>query len=134
MEFREVRQSDIDYMIENSINKDLKQLRAVDYIYTLEHEGIPLLVGGFRLINDTTAWCWADISHEASKHTTMMYRVIKEWIDKFTKEHNIKRLQAAIRCSNPEARRMVKHLGFQQESVMPYFFGDESGYMYRKII
>ena len=134
MNFREVQQSDIDYMTNNSINGDLKQFRAIDFIYTLEHDNIPLLVGGFRLINDTTAWCWTDISHEAANHTITMYRVIKEWIDKFVKDHNIKRLQAFAGLDKTESIRMLQHLGFEQESVMINFFGDTSAYLYRRII
>ena len=134
MKFRDVAQSDIDYMVENSINGNLKQLRSVDHIYTLEHEGIPLLVGGFRLITDTTAWCWTDISHESGKHIKTMYRTIKEWIDIFVRTHNIKRLQACIRVNSPEAIRMVEHLGFRLESSMPKFFGDSDGFLYVRLI
>lgn len=134
MNFREVQQSDIDYMKNHSINGDLKQLKAVDFIYTLEHEGTPLLIGGFRLITDTTCWCWCDISHEAGKHIMTMYRTMKEWMAKFADDHNIRRLQAAVRWDRPEARRMVEHLGFSKESIMPCFFGEDSAIMYRKII
>ena len=134
MEFREVQQSDIDYMTHNSINGDLKQLRAIDYIYTLEHNGIPLLVGGFRLITDTTAWCWVDISHEAGNHTVTMYRTIKEWINNFVETHNIKRLQAFTRPDSEESIRMLKHLGFKPESAMVGFFEDGDALLFVRLI
>jgi len=133
--FRQATQSDIEYMAENSINKavDRKQLDVIDYVYTLEDK-IPLLVGGFRMITPTTAWCWIDVSKDGRKRIVKSYRVIKEWIDKFAKNHEIKRLQAFIRTDYPEAIRLIEHLGFEKESTMKDFFGDSSAYMYVRLI
>ncbi len=134
MKFRETIKEDLDYMADNSINHsvDRKQMDCVDYVYTLEHNEIPLAVGGFRMIVPTTAWCWIDLSHESGKHIHTVYRQIRDWIDKFTESHDVKRLQAFIRVDYEEAIRMVEHLGFKKESTMYGFFGDKDGYMYTR--
>lgn len=135
MIFRESTKEDFEYMTEHSINKkvDRKQLSCVDYAYTLEHESKPLMVGGFRMIVPSTAWCWVDLGKDAGKNITVVYRVIKEWIDEFIKSKNIKRLQAFVRTDYPQAEKLVQHLGFHKESIMKNFFCNEDAYMYVRI-
>ena len=136
MIFRETTQADVEYMAENSINKrdERKMMACVDYIFTLEDEGTPLLVGGFRLITPTTAWCWFDMSHEAGKHLIVVYRTIKEWLNTFADSHGIIRYQAFVRTDSPEAIRTVGHLGFTLEGHMEKFFGDEDAFLYKRLI
>lgn len=136
MNFRETTQEDIDFVAENSVSRGIakQQPERIEYCYTLEHEGKPLGIGGFRLINLTTAWCFVDLSHLSGKHIIQTYRTIKEWIDIFAKEHKLRRLQAYIECDYPEAIRLVEHLGFEWESTMPNFVGDKPAYMYVRII
>lgn len=136
MIFRKTMTQDLLYMTEHCANRKIErtQLDTIDYISTLEHEGIPLIVGGFRMITTTTAWCWIDLSDEAGKYIIQVYRVIREWINQFVKSHGIKRLQSFIRTNYPEAIRLVEHLGFEKESTMKHFFGDEDAYMYVRLI
>lgn len=135
MKFRETIQEDIDFVANHSISRGIAkhQPEYIDYCYTLEHEGKPLGIGGFRLINETTAWCWVDMTDLAGSHITTCYRVIKEWIDKFVKEHKIKRLQAYVEMDFTEAIRIVKHLGFEWESDMKKFVGNKDAFMYVRI-
>lgn len=132
--FRELKQEDIDAVKNDSISRGIlsKQPESIDFGYTLEHEGKVLGIGGFRLINMTTIWCWTDWTHFAREHTITAYRTVREYIDIFAKEHKIKRAQAYVECSFPEAIRMVEHLGFHRESVMPNFVENESAYLYVK--
>ena len=134
MNFRETIPADFEFMSHHSINKDVdrKILDCVDYVFTLEDD-VPLAIGGFRMINTTTAWCWIDLSDEAGKHLVKVYRVIKEWIDEFAESHKIKRLQAFVRTDFEEAERLVKHLGFKKESIMENFFGEENAYLYVRL-
>lgn len=136
MEFRETTQEDLDFVADHSISRGIlkRQPECIDYCYTLEHEGKPLGIGGFRLINATTMWCWVDITDCAGNHIIPAYRVLKEWIDIFVKEHKIKRLQAYIEMDFPEAIRMVQHLGFEKESIMKNFVGDKDASMYVRIM
>lgn len=136
MKFRETTQADLDFVANNSVSRGIcsKQPKSIDYCYTLEHEGKPLGIGGFRLINLTTAWCWVDMTHLAGGHIIVCYRTIKEWMAKFTEEHKLKRLQAYVEPDFPEAIRMVEHLGFERESIMKNFINDKDVYMYVKVI
>ena len=135
MNFRSAEISDFEYMAENSINKrvDRNPRENSHFIYTLENNGVPIMLGGFMFITPATAWCWIDISSEFDKNKIIAYRTIKEWMGLFAKDHNIARLQAFVRCDFPEANRLMHHLGFEIESTMEKFFGTEDAYMYRKI-
>lgn len=136
MEFRETTQEDLEFVTSHSISRGVlkQQPEYIDYCYTLEHEGVPLGIGGFRLINATTAWCWLDLTDRSGKHITECYRAVKEWIDIFVKEHGLKRLQAYIEPDFPEAIRMVQHFGFKKESIMKSFIGDKDAFLYVRII
>lgn len=136
MEFRLATQADLDYVAENSVSRGmLKQIpEQTDYVYTFEHEGLPLGVGGLRLINLTTAWCWMDMTPISHKYIKTFYRTVSEWRDSFAKEHGLRRLQAYIECDFPEAVRMIEHLGFEKESIMENFIGDKDAFMYKRIL
>ncbi len=138
MKFRETTQEDLDFVANHSVSRGIQkqQPEQIDYCFTLEHEGKPLGVGGFRLINLTTAWCWTDWTYFSGSHIIVAYRVIKEWIDIFVKEHGIKRLQAYIECDFPEAIQMVEHLGFKKEFEKPMknFVGDKDAFLYVRLI
>ena len=134
MRFRESKPEDFVYMAEHSMNKtvDRKDFETVDYTYTLEHDGNPLCLGGFRMIVPTTAWCWIDLTKEATENMYTPYRVICEWMETFTKDMKIKRLQAFVR-DIPHHIRLVEHLGFHLEGKMKNFYGDEDGLLYRRL-
>lgn len=136
MNFRETTQEDLEFVANHSVSRGIlkRQPECIDYCYTLEHEGKPLGIGGFRLINLTTAWAWIDMTDRVGGHLIPAYRVLKEWIEIFIKEHRIKRLQAYVEMDFPEAIRMVQHLGFEKESIMKNFIGDKDASMYVKVI
>jgi len=138
MNFRESTPEDIEFVADHSISRGIAkcQPEQIEYCYTLEHEGKVLGVGGFRLINLTTAWCWTDWTYFTGKHIIVCYRVVKEWIDIFIEEHKLKRLQAYVECDFPEAIRMVEHLGFEKEFDKPMknFVGDKDAFLYVRIM
>ena len=136
MEFRETTQEDLDYMAEHSVSRGIQKNspEQVSFMYTLEDNGIPLGIGGFRLINQYTAWCWVDISCLGHSNIYTSYRTIIEEIEKFAEKHKVKRLQAYVECDFPEAITMVRHLGFTKESIMKNFMGDKDAYMYVRIM
>jgi len=135
MLFREAIQSDIDYLSDHSVSMGCfgQMPERIDYVYTLEHEGKPLAVGGIKLLNLTTAWCWMDLTEEALKHRKRVYRTIKEWLDVLVEEKGLIRLMAAIRTDFQEAIRTVEHLGFYRESIMPKFSSGTDAYLYVRI-
>ena len=136
MEFREATQSDMDALADKSISRGIQKQcpEQTEYMYALEHEGLVLMIGGFRMINVATAWCWVDISSDAGNHLLAAYRVIRDWIEAFCKEKKIVRLQAYVETDFTEAISMVQHLGFTKESIMERFMGDRDAFLYKRII
>ena len=130
MEFRTATTEDLVFAADHSISRGKMQPDCIDYVYTLEHDGVPLCVGGFKMMNHTTAWCWIDITDIAGKHIIAMYRVIRDWIDNFKEKHNLIRLQAGVECDFEEAIRMVEHLGFKKESIMRKHTNGRDVFMY----
>jgi len=135
MKIRETIQSDIDFMKDHSVSRGIlkNQPEQMEFCYSLEHEGKLLCIGGFRLINLTTSWCWLDLSTEAGGHIRTVYRIIKEWIEEFAKDNNIKRLQCYIEPDFPEAIRTVQHLGFEKESILEGFLPNGNALLYRRL-
>lgn len=131
MEFRQLTQEDIDYVREHSISQPkLAATNEADNNFALVHEGITLGMGGIRMLTDTTAWAWVEMTEDAKKHLATGYRVIKDWMNKLCEIHKIKRLQAYVQADFPEGISMAKHLGFHVESMMGKFIGDKHAYMF----
>jgi len=137
MNFREMTQSDVEFMKEESLGRGIltKQPEVTDYTFTLEHEGKILGVGGIRLILPTTAWAWVDITKYAEGHMILGYRVIKKWMESLVAEHGIKRLQAYVEPDFPEGIRMVEHLEFERESILEKFLPDgRDAFLYVRLL
>jgi len=136
MNFRAMTTEDYEYLKDHSASRGIFKdtPEVVEYAFSLEHQGKLLASGGFRFINLTTAWAWLDLTHHAGEHIIETYRVVKEWIEKFTEDKGIKRLQAYIDPEFPEAIRTAQHLGFKYESDMKNFYGDRHAYMYVRIL
>jgi hypothetical protein len=136
MEIREATTEDLQYARDHTVSRG-KQGTApekIDYLYTVEDEGVPMAVGGFRFINATTVWCHVDLTDSAGKSICKTYRVIRDWINEFAKEHNIKRLQAYVRSDFDKGKRLVEHLGFEYEFTMKNFTEEGDADMYRRLI
>lgn len=137
MIFREMNQSDIEYMKNHSVSRGIlsKMPEQTEHNFALEHEDDVLGIGGIRMINTVTAWGWIDMSDHAGGHIVVVYRVIKEWMARICEEKGIKRLQAYIEPDFPDAVRMAQHLGFVKESVMECFLPDgRDAFMFVRIL
>ena len=135
MIFREMTQKDVEFMKDHSVSRGIlkSQPEQTEFTYALEHEGKVLGIGGIRLINLTTAWCWVDMAPCVGEHIIVVYRIIKEWMLKLVEEKGLKRLQAYIEPDFPEAIRMVQHLGFEKESIMEDFLPNGDALLYRRL-
>jgi len=133
MNLRNATEADLRFVAEHSISHGPKECpSSIDFVYALEHDGDLLGVGGIKLLNATTAWAWFDLTEYARHHMKDTYRVIRDWMEKLMKTHNLTRLMAAVECDFGEAIRTAEHLGFHIEGVMENFFGDKSAYCYAK--
>ena len=125
-------ESDVEFVANHSISRGIfhKMPERTEWSYALEHDGKVLGIGGMVMITPTVAWCWIDLTHYAAEHITSVYRVIKEWTEILAKDKGIRRAQAYVDCSFPEAIRTAQHLGFVRESVMPNFIDDKPAIMF----
>ena len=133
MRFRIATQADLEEVARTSISRGLKEFPvSIDHVYTLEHNGHVLGVGGIKLLTPTTAWAWFDLAAESKQYMTVVYRVIRDWLDAMIHDFDLHRVMAAVDPTFAEAVRTVEHLGFLPESRMPRFFGDNEGVLYVK--
>ncbi len=135
MILRETTIEDLQFVAEHSISRGTKERpKQYDFPITVEHEGEVMCTGGFRMITTTTAWCYLNLTDRAGGHMVHLYRIIRDWIDNFAKENNIRRLQAYVEEDFKEGISLVKHLDFEWESNMVNFSGNKDAAMYRRLI
>ena len=135
MNLRETTIEDLRFVAEHSISRGAKEIpEQSDFPYTLDHDGEIMCTGGFRLITMTTAWCYLSLTDRAGGHMIHLHRIIRDWIDNFVEEHDIKRLQAYVEEDYTEGVTLVTHLGFEWESNMQNFNGNRDAGMYRRLI
>jgi hypothetical protein len=125
MEFRIATKADIDFVAENSLYGPIgkEQQEQIDFVYTLDHGDYILGVGGFRMVTDSTAWGWIELSGYIGNHLVPTIRVIQDYMKIFCSNHKIRRLQAWVASDFPEGIRTAKHLGFVEECTMIDFLG-----------
>lgn len=125
MEFREATEADLAFVSQHSLygSDGKEQPDRIDYVYTLDHGDYILGIGGFRMITDTTAWAWIELTHYIGSHLVPTIRVITEYLQIFCKTHRIRRLQAWVPKGFSEGMRTVRHLGFEEEYTLKDFLG-----------
>jgi hypothetical protein len=125
MEFRQSTEEDLKFVEKYSLYPSSGKVISdqIDFIYTLDHGDYILGVGGFRLITDSTAWAWIDLTEYVGSHLVMTLRVIKEYMEIFCRDHHIRRLQAWVERGFTEGLRTVRHAGFVEEYMMHDFLG-----------
>jgi hypothetical protein len=130
MIFRQGTLADVAEVNKTSISHGLKENDCAEEVcsctrlWTLEHEGKVLAVGGLKFIVPGTAWIWMNWSSESLKHIKTVYIITREWLVECMKVNDLRRVQAAVRSDFEEGKRMVEHLGFEYESYMLKFFPD----------
>lgn len=133
MEFRHATQDDIGDVAETTISQGIKDVpECIDLVYCLEHEGKKLAVGGVKLLVPGTAIAWFSYSQHAKDHIITVYRTTKEWLAKLMEIHSLTRVMAFVRADFPAAIRTAMHLGFELETTMPRFFGEDAAMVFVK--
>jgi RimJ/RimL family protein N-acetyltransferase len=127
MNFRVAKYEDLEFVRQHSLFPDdvKEQVAQADYEFTLEHVDKILLIGGFRLITNSTCWGWFQMTEFVGNHIQVVYRVIKEYTEIWCKNHNIKRLQIYVESDFEKGLRVAKHLGFKKECDMKHFMGKD---------
>jgi hypothetical protein len=117
MNFRQMLQSDLDFVAEHGINRGVIKdaPKETDFTYALDHEGKVLVIGGIRLINKTAAIGWIALTCWAGDHIIMVFRTIKEWLEILCKEKGILCLMAFVDAGFEAGETTVRHLGFEKQ-------------------
>ncbi len=135
MRFRECTLNDLDYIAEHSTNqKGLEHYENVDLAQTLEHEGEPLVVGGFKIMTPTAAFTWMTWTDKALEFRTVSYRTVKEWLDITAKRLGLKILLAIVDINSETNVSTAEHLGYEQSVPLPGFLDGLEGTLYIKTL
>lgn len=134
MILRNATQSDLDYIAGNNISDGLKEHPAdINVLVTIEDAGRVMAVGGLKMMNPTSAWCWINLTPQAVESIHSVYRMIGDWINKIIEDKGLIRVMAAIDPKREDCIRLCEHLGFEKESIMLDFFGRQPALMYVRI-
>lgn len=137
MEFRKMTEQDWKIAEEHPLYPNgKKEVNDVqDFDFTFEHDGQVMCVGGFRMITETSAWGWIQLTEYSKEHLVPSIRVVKEWMEEWCKNHSIIRLQAWVATDFIEGMRTVEHFGFRRECLLNDFLGkDKPAVLYAKIM
>jgi len=132
---RLLKQSDIEYLKTHSVSRGLfdKMPEVIDYVYTSEFRGEVLAVGGIKLVNLYTAWCWGDYTDKALEHGRIVARDTRTMHDTFAQSMGLSRMQTYVECDFERAIKFIEFCGFKREYRMPKFMGDKDAYMYVRL-
>tara|TARA_R100001377_G_scaffold10829_2_gene5432 strand:+ start:1318 stop:1758 length:441 start_codon:yes stop_codon:yes gene_type:complete len=104
-----------------SINRPGTSFTAIDNGYLIACAGIIPLWSG-------VGEAWFLGSERLHEYTKPIIRAVKKDFKRMIEEHNLIRVQAAVRKDWDEAQRFAKFLGFKDEGLMEKFGPDGSDY------
>lgn len=132
MKFRELQQSDLEWMSKNSNDKEFYKaiIEKTEYDYALTDGDDVLGVGGVRVQNTATATGWFDISPKGLERPVLCFRTISEWTEMISDALGIVRLEAYVKEGHQAGIRTVEHLGFGFERKVTRYFGKEDAMLY----
>ena len=94
----------------------------------------PIFAAGMKMIWGQVAEGWVIASNDMWKHPLGVAKAIKKDFARVAKEHNIKRVQTAIRKDFTQGQRFAEWLGLENEGLMRKFgFDGSDQYMYARI-
>jgi hypothetical protein len=136
MLIRNATPEDLEFVLAHSISRPPKSMVQPDDQYVaMEHDGVVLAVGGFRMYAPGIACFWLEYSEAVRMHLVRVYQHTRDWLDTMIEAHELHRIEARVRPDFEEAQRLVEHLGFYVESVLKN--GIEPGHdalMYVKLV
>jgi hypothetical protein len=94
----------------------------------------PIFAAGMKMIWGQVAEGWVIASSDMWKYPLGVAKAIKKDFARVAKEHNIKRVQTAIRKDFAQGKRFAEWLGLENEGLMKKFgFDGSDQYMYARI-
>lgn len=143
MNFRPTTQEDLDYVRQNPFEDAVRNYPYLtvpeENCYTSIFQGDIVSVGGVIVLREGVGEFWLMLTANCKKNN--IYRVIAlaaivEKMEELINNNNLKRVQAIIRTDFPQAIKMIKVLGFVNETpegMKNYFPDGCDAYLYARI-
>ena len=94
----------------------------------------PIFAAGMKMIWGQVAEGWVIASNDMWKYPLGVAKAIKKDFARVAKEHNIKRVQTAIRKDFTQGQRFAEWLGLENEGLMKHYgFDGTDQYRYARI-
>ena len=90
----------------------------------------PVFAAGMKPIWKGVAEGWVLATSEVWKHPLLVARAIKKDFARVARQHNIKRVQTAVRQDFDKGIRFAEWLGLKNEGLMKYY-GFDGSHQYR---
>jgi len=117
-----------------NVEGDAKNLEQDHLAFTGIVNGKPIFAAGMKMIWGQVAEGWVIASSDMWKHPLGVAKAIKKDFARVAKEHNIKRVQTAIRKDFAQGKRFAEWLGLENEGLMKqYGFDGTDHYRYARI-
>ncbi len=113
-----------------NIEGDAKNLEQDHLAFTGIVNNKPIFAAGMKMIWGQVAEGWVIASSDMWKYPLGVAKAIKKDFARVAKEHNIKRVQTAIRKDFTKGQRFAEWLGLENEGLMKYY-GFDGSHQYR---
>ena len=126
-----ILEADRDYI---NVEGDAKNLEQDHLAFTGMVNDKPIFAAGMKMIWGQVAEGWVIASNDMWKYPLGVAKAIKKDFARVAKEHNIKRVQTAIRADFDKGLRFAKWLGLEEEGLMKHYgFDGSHHYRYARI-
>jgi hypothetical protein len=120
--------------IDASFDGDAMELQEQGLSFTGLVNDQPIFAAGMKPIWKGVAEGWVLATSEVWKHPLLVARAIKKDFEKVAKQHNITRVQTAVRANFDMGLKFAKWLGLESEGLMKkYGFDGTDHYRYARI-
>lgn len=117
-----------------NVEGDAKNLEQNNLAFTGIVNYQPIFAAGMKMVWGRVAEGWVIATNEIWKNPLAAARAIKKDFARVAKEHNIERVQTAIRKDFKQGQRFAEWLGLENEGLMKKFgFDGTDQYRYARI-
>ena len=117
-----------------NVEGDAKNLEQDNLAFTGMINNQPIFAAGMKMVWGRVAEGWVIATSEIWKNPLGVARAIKKDFARVAREHNIERVQTAIRKDFKQGLRFAEWLGLEREGLMKKFgFDGTDQYMYARI-
>ena len=109
---------------------DAANLVQDDLAFTGIVNGKPIFAAGMKMVWGNVAEGWVIATKDVWNSPLAVARAIKKDFARVAKQHNIKRVQTAVRKDFDKGIRFAKWLGLENEGLMKYY-GFDGSHQYR---